>query len=65
MHELFLDTNIVIDYLTNREPFSQSALRLFSLAENNKVRLNVSAISYTTIYMDGCEFPLSDRIFKL
>jgi predicted nucleic acid-binding protein len=33
MQELFLDTNIVVDYLINREPFSQSALRLFSLAE--------------------------------
>jgi len=50
MQEIFLDTNIVIDYLINREPFSQSALRLFSLAENNKIRLNISAISYTTIY---------------
>jgi len=50
MKEIFLDTNIIIDYLTNREPFSRSALQLFSLAENNKIRLNVSAISYTTIY---------------
>jgi len=50
MQEIFLDTNIVIDYLTNREPFSKMALRLFSLAENNKVRLNISAISFTIIY---------------
>jgi len=50
MQEVFLDTNILIDYLTNREPFSQSALRLFSLAENKKIQLNVSAISYTIIY---------------
>ena len=50
MYEIFLDTNIVIDYLTNRKPFSQSALRLFSLAENGKLRLNISAISCTTIY---------------
>jgi len=50
MQEIFLDTNIVIDYLINREPFSQSALRLFSLAENRKIQLNISAISYTTIY---------------
>lgn len=48
--EIFLDTNILIDYLTNREPFSQPALRLFALAENSKVRLSISAISYTTIY---------------
>jgi predicted nucleic acid-binding protein len=50
MQELFLDTNIVIDYLINREPFSKSALLLFSLAENGEISLNISAISYTTVY---------------
>jgi len=50
MREIFLDTNIIIDYLTSREPFSKMALRLFSLAENNKIRLNISAISFTTVY---------------
>ena len=50
MQELFLDTNIVIDYLTNRTPFSKSAMHLFSLAENRTIRLNISAISFTTVY---------------
>ena len=50
MNEIFLDTNILIDYLTNREPFSQAALRLFSLAEDGKLKINISALSYTTIY---------------
>ena len=50
MLEVFLDTNVIIDYLTSREPFSLSALRLFSLSENNKIRLNISAISYTIVY---------------
>jgi len=37
IQEIFLDTNILIDYLTNREPFSQPALRLFTLAENGRI----------------------------
>jgi len=50
MQNIFLDTNVLIDYLTNREPFSKPAFRLFSLAEKGKIQLNVSAISYTIIY---------------
>ena len=50
MQELFLDTNIIIDYLTNRTPFSKSALRLFSMAENSIIKLNISAISFIIIY---------------
>ena len=50
MKEVFLDTNIVIDYLTDRKPFSQSVFRLFALAEKGKIRLNISAISFTIVY---------------
>ena len=50
MKSVFLDTNIIIDFLTNRVPFSQSALKLFNLAENGKLELNISSLSFTTIY---------------
>lgn len=50
MKEIFLDTNIIIDYLTNREPFAKSAFKLFALAESGELKMNVSAISYTTVY---------------
>jgi len=50
IYELFIDTNVIIDYLTNRKPFSKSAYHIFSLAEKGIVRLNISVISFTTIY---------------
>ncbi|GHV67193.1 PIN domain-containing protein [Bacteroidia bacterium] len=50
MKEIFLDTNVVLDYLTKREPFAKPALALFSLAESNHFKINISAISHTTIY---------------
>jgi predicted nucleic acid-binding protein len=50
MEEIFLDTNVIIDYLTKREPFAKPALALFSLAENQQLKINISAISHTTIY---------------
>ncbi len=46
--KVFLDTNIVIDLLERREPFSQDAVRLFSMAYNKQVRLYVSPMTYAT-----------------
>jgi len=46
---IFLDTNIVIDYLSKRMPFSEDALRIFSLPPRY-YQLCISALSFTTIY---------------
>lgn len=46
MKILFLDTNIVIDLLAKREPFYQSAAKLFSLADKMKLQLCVSALTF-------------------
>ena len=46
---IFLDTNIVIDYLSKREPFGEDALRIFSLFPKYH-QLCISALSFTTIY---------------
>ncbi|GAB2491820.1 type II toxin-antitoxin system VapC family toxin [Algoriphagus taiwanensis] len=40
--KLFLDTNIIIDFLTNRPPFTQEAIALFQLAEGGKTELFTS-----------------------
>lgn len=48
--KVFLDTNIVIDYLSNREPFGDKARRIFLLVEEQDVELCVAALSFTTIY---------------
>jgi predicted nucleic acid-binding protein len=50
MKNLFLDTNIVIDILANRQPFSIIGARLFDLAEKGKINLFISALSYSNIY---------------
>ena len=45
-----MDTNIVIDFLANRQPFAMDAAKLFDLAVNGKVRIFIAAISYNNIY---------------
>ena len=50
MKNIFVDTNVIIDFLGNRESFSNAATELFDLYEGNKKKIFVSAISYTNVY---------------
>ncbi|MFN5418293.1 MAG: type II toxin-antitoxin system VapC family toxin [Flavobacteriia bacterium] len=50
MKHIFLDTNIVLDVLANRKPFSDSASELFEKAQREKVKLYISSLSYNKIY---------------
>jgi len=45
MKKLFIDTNILIDFLTERKPFDLDAGNIFSLAEHNLLICGVSALS--------------------
>lgn len=46
---VFLDTNIVLDYLLKREPFSDEARRLFMLGYAGLIHLYMSDITLTNI----------------
>lgn len=50
MKNIFLDTNVVIDFLADRRPFSISAARIFNYSLQGKVRVYISAVSYNNIY---------------
>ena len=50
MKAIFIDTNILIDFLADRKPFSEDAARLFDLSCKSKIRIYVSAVSYNNIY---------------
>ncbi len=50
MKNIFLDTNIIIDFLADREPFSLDAAKLFNLAISGKVKVFICAISFNNIY---------------
>lgn len=45
MKNIFLDTNIILDLIADRPPFSKYAIDLFSLAEDNKIKLFTSSHS--------------------
>ena len=45
MKKIYLDTNILIDLLSRREPFYEEAAELFSLADKKQIELSVSSLS--------------------
>lgn len=50
MRSVFMDTNVVIDFLANRAPFAMDAARLFDMAVNGEITVFISAVSYNNIY---------------
>lgn len=48
--KLFLDTNVVIDFLAKREPFGKDVYALFQEKESLNIDFYISALSFTTIY---------------
>jgi len=50
MKKIFIDTNVVIDFLADRRPFSIDAARLFDMAIDGRVKIYISAVSYNNIY---------------
>ena len=48
--KLFIDSDIVIDFLTDRSPHANAASQLFELSESGSVKLFISAVSINNIY---------------
>lgn len=49
-NKLFLDTNVVLDLLGEREPFYAAAAKITTLADQGGIRLVASTLSYATVY---------------
>ena len=45
---VFIDTNILIDFVVNRKGFSEDADKLFALGITGDIKLMTSALSYVT-----------------
>ena len=50
METLFLDTNVFIDLLGEREEFYDPIAKIVSLADKGKVKLTVSALTYAIVF---------------
>ena len=48
--KIFIDSDVVIDFFTDREPFANPASEIFDLNEQGKIQLHLSAVSINNIY---------------
>jgi predicted nucleic acid-binding protein len=49
MTKIFIDSDVVLDFLTRREPFHEDAMRIFEYASRRKLKLFVSSLSVNNI----------------
>ena len=50
MKKVFLDTNIIVDLITDRKPFSKYSIEIFKKAEEKKIKLFTSSHSIATTH---------------
>ena len=48
--KIFLDTDVALDHLADRQPFAEYAHRLFALAEKGEITLCLSALSFSNLF---------------
>ena len=49
MEKVFVDTDIVLDLLSNRAPFYSHSAHLFSEADKGKIRIHVSSLTFSNL----------------
>ncbi|MDX9772700.1 MAG: PIN domain-containing protein [Bacteroidales bacterium] len=50
MGNVFIDTDVIIDFLTDRKPFSLESAKIFSLIDQKKIKGCVSSLSFSNLY---------------
>lgn len=63
-HSVFLDTNVILDFLTDREPFSENAAKIFSLSETRRIDAYISPLSFSDCYYILRKFVSHDKVIK-
>ncbi|MCB0518534.1 MAG: PIN domain-containing protein [Lewinellaceae bacterium] len=64
MKNIFLDTNILLDYLTQRQPFFADAESIFIKAEMGVISLFCSSLSFSTIFYVLRKFQTKPQLFQ-
>lgn len=50
MNDLFIDTDVIIDFLIDRKPFSREAAIIFTLIEQKKLKGYASSLTFSNLY---------------
>ncbi|UZD22395.1 PIN domain-containing protein [Algoriphagus halophytocola] len=64
MRRIFLDTNVILDLLGERVPFYDAIAKVLTLADQKKITLVVSPLSFTTIEYVLGKYLSKDLVLK-
>jgi predicted nucleic acid-binding protein len=64
MTDLFIDTDVIIDFLINREPFSREAAIIFTLIDQKKLRGYTSSLTFSNLYYVLRKFETHQKIIS-
>ena len=67
MKKIFLDTNVILDLLLERDPWDHNAALLFSMADRKDVEIQCCSLSFSTaIYlMQKLKYSRKEIVYKL
>ncbi|MGB8491540.1 MAG: PIN domain-containing protein [Bacteroidales bacterium] len=50
MNDLFIDADVIIDFLIDRKPHSREAAAIFTLIEQKKIKGHASSLTFSNLY---------------
>jgi len=65
MTDIFIDTDVIIDFITDRQPFSREAARVFSYIDHKKVKGYTSALSFSNLYYVLSKYASHKKVIAL
>ncbi|MDI1235144.1 MAG: PIN domain-containing protein [bacterium] len=65
MTHVFLDTNVIIDFLADRKPFANDAASLFDRALKREIVIHVSAVSYNNIFYIMRQYGSQNEVMRM
>jgi len=64
MENVFIDTDVIVDFLTDRKPFSLESAKIFSLIDQKKIKGCVSSLSFSNLYYVLRKFGTHKKVIK-
>jgi len=64
MTDLFIDTDVIIDFLIDRKPQSREAAIIFTLIEQKKLKGYVSSLTFSNLYYVLKKFESHNKIIS-
>lgn len=64
MSRVFLDTNVILDLLAKRDPFYDSIAKVATLADQKRLILLASPLSFTTVFYVLNKFENSESVLS-